>query len=175
MPATGHIYIATSVDGYIARANGAIDWLAPYNEDTGYDTFIASIDGLVMGRGTFETALSFGAWPYDKPVVVLSRTLTDADIRADLAGKVRVSNMSPKTLMESLGAAGWQRAYVDGGKVIQAFLRDGLIADMVLTRIPVLLGNGIPLFGQTNRDIALRHVATRSYPSGLVQSTYAVG
>jgi len=177
MRTSGHVFIATSVDGYIARSNGDIGWLSRYatgSEDTGYEAFMASVDGLVMGRGTFETALSFDAWPYRKPVVVLSRALSQADIPNDLKGKVSISTLAPGALMEALNAAGWRRAYVDGGKVIQAFLRDTLISDIILTRVPVLLGSGIPLFGALTTDLALRHVTTRSFASGLVQTTYEV-
>ena len=175
--ATGHVFIAASVDGYIARTGGEIDWLTKFqagNEDTGYDAFMRSIDGLVMGRGTFETALSFGAWPYEKPVVVLSKSLSQRDLRADLDGKVRILSVSPRPLVHALAAEGWKRAYVDGGKVIQSFLREGLISDIVLTRVPVLLGQGISLFGGMEGDVALRHTETLTFGSGLVQSRYEV-
>ena len=172
---TGHVFIAVSIDGYIARADGGIDWLEKYaagGEDTGYDAFMDSVDGLVMGRGTFEKALSFGAWPFAKPVVVLSGTLSQGEVRADLTGKVRISSLAPRALMQSLAVEGWKRAYVDGGKVIQSFLKEGLISDMILTRVPVILGSGIPLFGQTEGDVALRHTRTITFASGLVQSRY---
>ncbi|MFO1183291.1 MAG: dihydrofolate reductase family protein [Bauldia sp.] len=175
---TGHVFIAASVDGFIARSDGDIAWLdryAPGMEDHGYDAFMAGIDGLVMGRGTFEKVLTFGGWPFAKPVTVLSDTLREKDLRGDLAGKVRVSALAPREAMAKFAADGWRRVYVDGGKVIQSFLREGLIADMTVTRIPVLLGDGIPLFGSLPADVALRHVATRAFPSGLVQSTYAIG
>jgi dihydrofolate reductase len=175
--ATGHVFIATSVDGYIARADGEIDWLTEYetgNEDTGYDAFMDSIDGLVMGRGTFEKALSFGAWPFKKPVIVLSQNLSQNELRADLDGKVRISSLAPSPLMHALAAEGWKRAYIDGGKVIQSFLKEGLISDIVLTRVPVLLGDGISLFGRMEGDVILRHTETIAFASGLVQSKYEV-
>ncbi len=175
---TGHVFIATSLDGFIARADGAIDWLPGLDSDPGenygYDDFIASVDGLVMGRNSFEKVLEFGDWPYPKPVIVMSTTLDPSEVRADLAGKVEVSSSSPRALMDELAARGWKRAYVDGGRVIQSFLREGLIRDMVVTRVPVLLGEGLPLFGPLPGDIRLAHVETRAYPSGLVQSRYAV-
>ena len=174
---SGHVFIAASLDGYIARADGGIGWLDKYaagGEDTGYNAFMASIDGVVMGRGTFEKVLSFGAWPFRKPVIVLSRTLMQSEVRADLDGKVRISTLTPKSLMDGLAAEGWRRAYIDGGKVIQSFLREGLIADIILTRVPILLGNGIPLFGETQDDVSLRHVETRAFNSGLVQSRYDI-
>ena len=174
---TGHVFIAASLDGYIARADGNIDWLTKYaaaSGDTGYNAFMASIDGVVMGRGTFEKVLTFGAWLFEKPVIVLSRTLAQADIPATLQGKARISALAPQALMAALAAEGWKRAYIDGGKLIQSFLKDGLIRDMILTHIPVLLGDGIPLFGKSGSDIALRHVETKSFASGLVQSKYKI-
>jgi dihydrofolate reductase len=175
--ATGHVFIATSIDGFIARPDGNIDWLTKFatgNEDTGYNAFVDSFDGVVMGRGTFETALSFGTWPFNKPVVVVSQTLTQSKLRTDLRAKVRFSRLSPKPLMDELAINGWRRVYVDGGKVIQSFLKEGLISDMILTRVPVLLGNGLSLFGPLEGDVALGHVSTVAFPSGLVQSKYVV-
>lgn len=176
--ATGHVFIASSLDGYIARKNGDIGWLDRPDmtvEDHGFDAFMASVDGLVMGRASFEKVLSFGIdWPYSKPVVVLSRTLTDTDLPGDLQGKVRTSSLAPEALMTELANQGWTRAYVDGGQVIQSFLRAGLIDDMVLTRIPVLLGDGLPLFGALDQDIVLEHQSTHSFASGLVTSAYKI-
>lgn len=172
---TGHVFIAASLDGFIARRDGGIDWLmehAAEGEDYGYDAFMAAVDGLVMGRGSFEKVLTFDEWPYRKPVVVMSRTMKDADVPERLRGKVRISNSSPQALMDELEREGWRRVYVDGGKVIQSFLAEGLIEDMVLTRIPVLIGDGLPLFGPTERDIALQHLETKAFPSGLVSSRY---
>ncbi len=157
---TGHVFIAVSLDGFIARQDGDIDWLMKQQtagEDHGYDAFMASVDGLVMGRGSFEKVLSFNDWPYHKPVVVLSRTLSDADIPGELRNKVRLSSLEPGELMRELGREGWQRAYVDGGKVIRSFLRVGLISDITLTHIPILIGEGLPLFGGLDRDIDLEH------------------
>lgn len=174
---TGHVFIATSLDGYIARSDGGIDWLTSFassGEDHGYSAFIARMDGLVMGRGTYQKVLTFGTWPYDKPVVVLSRSLTSEDVPAELAGRVEVMDGSPREVMDRLTVRGWARAYVDGGKVIQAFLRAGLIEDMTVSRIPVLIGNGLPLFGPLDRDYPLTHIETQAFVSGLVQSKYAL-
>jgi len=175
---SGHVFIATSLDGFIARPDGAIDWLPEPESDPGetygYDRFMASVDGLVMGRNTFEKALTFGAWPYSKPVVVMSRTLEPGSLPEDLEGQVEVSTLSPEALMHDLADRGWRRAYIDGGRIIQSFLRAGLITDMIVTRVPVLLGAGLPLFGEVDGDIRLRHAETRPYPSGLVQSRYLV-
>ena len=174
---TGHVFIATSLDGFIARPDGGIDWLDRYaatGEDHGYVAFMSSVDGIVMGRGTYETALSFGGWPYEKPVIVMSATLTEKVLRPDLAGKVRIAAGSPMAVMTQLADEGLRRVYVDGGKLIQSFLRAGLIADMIVTRVPILLGSGLPLFGTLDADIALHHAGTTPFPSGLVQSKYAM-
>ncbi len=118
---TGHVFMAMSLDGYIARADGGLDWLMKQRtdgEDHGYDAFMASVDGLVMGRGSFETVLSFEAWPYEKPVIVMSNTLGPDDIPDALRAKVCVTDQIPTALMESLSREGWRRAYVDGGKIV---------------------------------------------------------
>ena len=175
---TGHVFIATSLDGFIARRDGSLDWLfaaSGQGEDHGYDRFMAGMDGVVMGRGSFEAVLGFGVpWPYAKPVVVLSRTLARGDLPEELRGRVAVSAEAPRPLFERLWREGWRRAYVDGGAVIRSFLADGLIADMVLTRAPVLIGDGRSLFGGAGPDRLLRHAETRAFPSGLVQSRYEV-
>lgn len=171
----GHVFIATSLDGYVARKNHELDWLMKQNtsgEDHGYNTFIENMDGLVMGRGSFETVLTFDEWPYSKPVIVMSRHLTEADIPPALCDKVRVTDRSPDDVMNMLEREGWSHAYIDGGKIVQSFLRAGLISDMILTRIPVLIGDGIPLFGTLSADIDLIHEGTQSFPSGLVTSHY---
>lgn len=176
---TGHVFIATSLDGFIARPDGSLDWLPGLESDPGgdygYGDFIASVDGLIMGRHSFEKVQEFDPWPYPKPVIVLSRSMDASAVRADLRDKVEISTLDPRSLMERLAGRGWKRAYVDGGKVIQSFLREGLVSDMVITRVPVLLGEGLPLFGPLGGDIELKHLETRGYASGLVQSRYAVG
>ena len=167
------VFIATSLDGFIARANGDLDWLPPGGgEPHGYDEFMATVDALVIGRKTFETVLTFDTWPYgEKPVFVLStRTLGPAPLGAV---KERLSG-APAEIASQLAARGIRHVYVDGGITIQRFLQAGLIQRLIITRIPVLIGAGIPLFGVTERDIVLKHVATRQYASGLVQSEYAV-
>jgi len=169
------VFIATSVDGFIARTDGAIDWLPAQtdDEDYGYQAFMDSVDALVMGSNTFALASSFTPWPYgSKPVVVLSsRALA---IPPALAGTVESMCASPHAVMQRLAARGLRHVYVDGGRTIQGFLRDGLIDRLIITRIPILLGSGRPLFGTVARDVQLRHVATQAYPNGLVQSTYDV-
>ena len=167
------VFIATSLDGFIARADGALDWLPSDGvEPHGYDEFMATVDALVIGRKTYETVLTFGTWPYGaKPVFALSsRALAPAPPEAV------VEHMSgdPAEIVSQLTTRGIRHLYVDGGITIQRFLQAGLIQRLIITRIPVLIGAGIPLFGVTQRDIALKHIATRQYASGLVQSEYAV-
>ena len=170
------VYIATSLDGFIARPDGDIDWLpvgdSSAGEDYGYHAFMDTVDVIVMGRGTYEKVLTFGQWPYRKPVVVLSsRTLTFPPTVPDT---VESMSSSPSEVAARLEARGMQHAYVDGGVTIQRFLAAGLIQRIIITRIPVLIGTGLPLFGPVSRDIPLRHVTTRSYENGLVQSEYEV-
>lgn len=168
------VFIATSVDGYIARSNGGLDWLpVEGGEPHGYDEFIASVDGIVIGRKTFETVLSFGGWAYGKkPVIVLSSR--PSAVKSPRGAACEAMSGAPGDIVERLAQRGMKHLYVDGGVTITGFLEAGLIDRMVITRIPVLLGSGIPLFGHLPRDIRLEHVATRSYPSGMVQSDYRV-
>jgi len=175
---TGHVFIATSLDGFIARRDGDIEWLVSFpgtqGVDHGYDAFIADIDGLITGRGTYEKVLTMEPWYYNRPVVVLSRQLAGTEPPERLRGKVVFRDETPEEAMAHVAAEGWRRVYVDGGQVIQAFLRAGLIEDMVVTQVPILLGDGLPLFGRTDSDIRLTHQETRSFASGLVQSRFTV-
>ena len=167
------VFIGTSLDGFIARTNGDLDFLPPGGgEPHGYDEFMASVDALVIGRKTFETVLTFDAWPYgEKPVFVLStRPLAPTPHGAVVE---RLSG-PPADIVSQLTVRGIHHVYVDGGITIQRFLEAGLIQRLIITRVPVLIGDGIPLFGPLQRDIALKHVATRHYATGLVQSEYVV-
>lgn len=167
------VFVGASVDGFIARADGALDWLPGDDcEPHGYEEFIASVDAIVIGRKTFETVLAFEEWPYgSKRVVALSSRPLDLS-----AAKGRIEQMggSPGEIVSRLAASGAQHLYVDGGITIQGFLRAGLVQRLVVTRVPVLIGEGIPLFGSLPHDVRLRHVMTRHYASGLVQSEYHV-
>jgi dihydrofolate reductase len=167
------VFVGTSLDGFIARLDGKFDFLPPDGgEPHGYEEFLASVDALVIGRKTYETVLGFGGWPYGaKPVFVLSTR----PLATWLAGAV-VEQMSgnPAAIVSQLDARGIRHAYVDGGITVQRFLEAGLIQRLIITRVPVLIGTGISLFGPLERDIALRHVATRQYAGGLVQSEYEV-
>jgi len=171
---TASVFIGTSVDGFIARRNGDLDFLPPGGgEPHGYDEFIASVDAIVIGRKTFETVLTFATWPYgDKRVVVLSSR--PLDLSAARAGVVEQMAGPPAEIVSKLAASGAHHLYVDGGITIQNFLRAGLIQRLIITRVPVLIGDGIPLFGALPRDVRLRHIATQHYPSGLVKSEYEV-
>jgi dihydrofolate reductase len=168
------VFIGTSVDGFIARRNGDLDFLPPGGgEPHGYDEFMASVDALVIGRKTFETVLAFADWPYGrKRVVVLSSR--PVDLSAAPEGVVEQMAGPPAEIVSKLAAGGAHHLYVDGGVTIQRFLRAGLIQRLIITRVPVLIGDGIPLFGSLPRDIRLRHVGTQYYPSGLVKTEYQV-
>ena len=167
------VFVGASVDGFIARPDGGLDWLPEGGgEPHGYDEFMASVDTIVIGRKTFETVLTFEDWPYGgKRVVVLSRRPLDL---AAAKGAAEQMAGPPAEIVSRLAASGAHHLYVDGGITIQGFLRAGLVQRLVITRVPVLIGEGIPLFGSVPRDIRLRHVMTRHYPSGLVQSEYDV-
>ncbi len=173
---TFHVFIATSLDGFIARPDGGLDWLAAFrgDGDNGYGAFIAGMDAVVMGRGTFDAVLGFGEWPFTLPVIVMSRTLTPAELPAALKDKVEILPDTPEELAQRLGARGWRRVYVDGGQLVQAFLRSGLVADMAIFRMPVLLGEGRPLFGPVARDIRLETLAAAVLPTGAVRTDYRV-
>ncbi|MBI2839359.1 MAG: dihydrofolate reductase [Acidobacteria bacterium] len=168
------VFVGTSVDGFIARMNGDLDFLPPGGgEPHGYDAFIASVDAIVIGRNTFEKVLTLGAWPYGKRrVVVLSSR--PVDLSATGGGVVEQMAGPPAEIVSRLAASGARHLYVDGGITIQRFLAAGLVQRLIVTRVPVLIGDGIPLFGTLPHDVRLRHVATRHYPSGLVQSEYHV-
>ena len=166
------VFIATSLDGFIAREDGGLDWLPEAPEPHGYDEFMATVDAVVMGRKTFEIVLGFGAWPFTKPVIVLSSTLTE--IVAPDGAVCEAMSGTPREIVERLTERGMTHLYIDGGVTIQRFLEAGLIQRMTITRIPVLLGSGIPLFGPLSRDVRWEHIATRAYPSGIVQSEYVL-
>ncbi len=176
------VYIATSLDGFIAREDGGLDWLPgsdgeesdQNNEDYGYQAFMDSVDTLVMGRNTYGLVVSFGQWPYgEKRVVVLSQTLTE--LADGLPDTVEISTQAPVELVKRLEAEEMKHLYIDGGKTIQSFLRAGLIQELIITRVPILIGQGIPLFGPLANDVKLTHLKTQTFENGFVQSKYQVG
>ena len=170
---TVSVFVGISVDGFMARPDGALDFLPAEAEPHGYDELFASVDALVIGRKTFETVLAFDAWPYGKKrIVVLSSQ--PVDLSAAVGGVVEQMAGEPAEIVAKLAASGAHHLYVDGGNTIQRFLRTGQVQRMIVTRVPVLIGEGVPLFGSLSGDVRLRHIATRSYPSGLVQSEYEI-
>jgi dihydrofolate reductase len=169
------VFCGVSVDGFLARPSDALDFLdAGGQAPHGFAKFYRSVDVVVIGRRTFDVVLTFGKWFYGKkPVVVLSsRTLEFSSIKGGV-----VSQMSgePAKVVAQLRARGFKHAYIDGGITIQRFLAAGLIHRLIVTRVPVLIGEGIRLFGPVPHDVSLRHVVTRTYPGGLVQSEYEIG
>jgi dihydrofolate reductase len=166
------VFIGTSLDGFIARRTGALDFLdVPDMDDGGYTAFAATVDALVMGRHTYDIVLTFGGWPYgEKPVFVLSAR----EIPVPSGARVERLSGAPAKIVAELEARGYQHLYVDGGITVQRFLDAGLIDRLIVTRVPVLIGEGIPLFGPLTRDIRLTHVDTRTLAGGLVQSEYLV-
>jgi dihydrofolate reductase len=152
-----YIYIATSLDGLIARPDGSLDWLLNLDdpeEDYGFAEFIDKIDAIVMGRKTFETVLNFDEWPYTKPMFVLSTTIQNIPSR--LHGKVEVLSGDPRIIVEELNSRGFENLYIDGGQTIQRFLRDDLIHEMIITTASVIIGEGIPLFNGLSGDIKFK-------------------
>ena len=169
------VFIATSLDGYIADLNGSVDFLYDYpdieGEDMGYLAFIASIDALVMGRKTFETVLGFDVdWPYDRPVFVWTTELKE--VPTLLEGKVHLMSGNAENLVQQLKASGFKNLYIDGGMTIRSFLEEDLVDEMTLTTIPVLLGSGIPLFISSEKKIPFTCIASRCFSNGVTQSIY---
>lgn len=173
------VFVGVSLNGFIGRLNGDLDWLmgegGSDSSEYGYNEFIAGIDAIVMGRKTFEKVLSFDKWYYgSKRVVVLSSRAIDLSAARAHGGVVEQMAGPPHEIVSELACSGGRRLYVDGGVTIQQFLRAGLIHRLIISRVPVLIGDGIPLFGSLPHDVHLRHIATRTYPGGMVQSEYHV-
>lgn len=169
------VFIATSLDGYIADKNNQVDWLHaipnPEQLDMGFNQHMANIDALVMGRNTMELVLSMDIeWPYTKPVFVLSSSLTQ--VPNGLEEKVFITNGKPLEIVASLNTQGYNKLYIDGGLTIQGFLQQDLIDTMIITTIPILLGDGIPLFGELDKQLEFRCTATELFSNGIAQSTY---
>lgn len=175
MNTTCSVYIATSLDGFIAKPDGDIDWLLNPSftlegEDFGYSEFMNSVDALIMGRNTFEKVLTFGDWPYQKPVIVLSsKLLTFPD---ELRGKVHHMSGSSYEVLRQAKELNFKNFYIDGGRTIQQFLNAGLIQQLIITKIPVILGSGIPLFGELDKDIELELLNSIEFDNDFVQLTY---
>lgn len=169
------VYIATSLDGFIARKNGGLDWLPASEEggeDFGYAKFMSSIDHLVMGRNTFEKVLTFGGWPYDKKVIVL--TSRDITIPHDLTGKAETLHLPPRELVHEMEIRDAKHIYLDGGLTIQNFLRESLVNEITITTIPILIGEGLPLFGKLGKDVKLKLIKSESFKNSFVQNKYQI-
>jgi len=167
------VYIGTSLDGFIAREDGDIDWLVKFESEEvhhSYKELMSRIDAIVIGRGTFEKVLTFPSWPYEKKVFVLSTTLKQ--VPDAIRQKVTILSMNPIQVLAYLSGEGFANLYIDGGKVIQNFLREDCIDEMIITTVPVLIGTGIPLFGYLNTDLSFKHIRTSVYSNGLVKSQY---
>jgi len=169
------VFIATSIDGYIADKNGGIDWLHaipnPENEDMGYEAFMNKIDALVMGRRTFETVVGFDVdWPYDKPVFVLSNSLNE--IPESHKGKAFLVKGTLSKIVEDIHKKGFNRLYIDGGTTIRNFLKEDLIDEMILTTIPIVLGGGAPLFAKMPHELKFELMETKTYLKQIAQNHY---
>jgi len=167
------VYIGTSLDGFIARKDGDIDWLERFANDEAfhaYEEFISRVDAIVIGRGTFEKVLTFPSWPYTKKVFVLSSSIVKAP--DPVSEKVTILAKKPKELLSYLSGQGYATVYIDGGKVIQDFLQEDLIDELIISKVPVLIGSGIPLFGHLATDLTFQHIRTEVSSNGLVRSYY---
>ncbi len=169
------VFIATSLDGYIADKSGGVEWLHAAQTaqgcDMGFESHFDRIDALIMGRNTFEMVLSFGVkWPYSKPVFLLTDTLTH--VPDGYQDKVSIVNGNLKDIIRSLNLQGFQNLYIDGGKTIQSFLAQDLIDEMFISRIPILLGGGAPLFGDLEQPLRFKLNASQTYLDAVVQNHY---
>jgi dihydrofolate reductase len=168
------VYIAQSLDGFIAGPDGELDWLQdidnPEGSDFGFSACMESIDALIMGRNTFEVVVTFDFWPYTKPVFVASSSRKE--IPSSLKDKAFLIQGTPKEMVAAMQAKGYSRLYVDGGILIQSFLKTGLIDELTVTTIPVLLGSGIRLFGHLEERIKLKLVNSEILANQLIKTTY---
>ncbi|WP_053991871.1 dihydrofolate reductase family protein [Mangrovimonas sp. TPBH4] len=169
------VYIATSLDGYIADKNGGIEWLEnvpnPENDDMGYEAFMTETDAIIMGRNTFETVCSFDIpWPYKIPVFVLSNTLNS--IPNPYQEHVQLLRGKVKEALKQLHGKGINSLYIDGGKLIQSFLKEDLIDELIITTIPILLGEGIPLFSNLDKPLQFECLSSKKFTNSLSQNHY---
>ncbi len=169
------VFIAKSLDGFIAGKKNELDWLEtvpnPKSNDLGFDGLIHEIDAIVMGRTTFETVLGFGGeWPYKKHLFVLSNSIKK--IPEKLQENVTLLNGTVQEILTAIHAKGFFSLYIDGGKTVQSFLKEDLIDELIMTTIPVLLGEGIPLFGSLPKLLEFSHIKTEVFLDQLVQSHY---
>lgn len=169
------VYIAQSLDGFIAKKDGDITWLEeipnPDGSDFGFSDFMKKIDALLMGRNTYEKVLTFRFWPYEKPVYVISNTIKE--LPENLEGKVFIVRGEILEILESLESKGLKSIYVDGGKLIQSFLSEDLIDTMIITTMPVILGEGLPLFASIGRELKWELVESQVLNKYAVKSEYS--
>jgi len=169
----GSVYIGVSLDGFIAREDGDIEWLEEFGDEEAipaYEEFITKIDAFVIGRGTFEKILTFPSWPYNLDAFLLSTTIKQ--LPAIVEGKITLLSMKPKEVMTYLSDKGYTNSYIDGGKVIQGFLNEDLIDELIISKLPILIGSGIPLFGHLDHDLRFTHIKTEVHKNGIVRSHY---
>ncbi|MES9900400.1 MAG: dihydrofolate reductase family protein [Sedimenticola sp.] len=179
------VYIATSADGYIATPDGGVDWLYTSgnleadmgSEDMGFKVFMDSIDCMIMGRKCMEMISSMNLtpeqWPYgDIRIIVLSNTVNEPP--ENLHGKVEMYSGDIQDLILKLEGSGFKHAYIDGGSTTTSFINLQLINDMIITKVPVLLGEGIPLFGKINRRVKLENAKATAFQNEFVQVKYSV-
>jgi dihydrofolate reductase len=168
---TFHAFLGCSLDGYIAGPNGELDWLTVF-DNTGYDDFFGTVDALAMGRATYDVMRAFGRDYYrGMPMHVLSTTLP-AGTHPDMGRSFVTVHPDIRSLRARLADAGAKRVYVDGGRTVQAFLAAGLLSDLIVTRVPVLLGAGIPLFGPLASPVRAHLIESHATNDGAVQSVY---
>lgn len=169
------MFIATSMDGYIADREGGIDWLQlvpnPEGSDMGYIDFMRNMDAVVMGRNTFETVCGFEMeWPYPIPVFVLSNTMRE--IPEAQSGRAQIINGTLPEILEQIHQKGCFNLYIDGGITIRHFLREDLIDELVVTIIPVILGDGSPLFSKLPHEMEFELTGSKVYLNHIVQNHY---
>jgi dihydrofolate reductase len=171
---SNYVYIATSLDGFIATPDGGVEWLDdvpnPDNVDFGYAPFISRVDAILMGSGTYEKVLTFGQWPYEKIVYVLSNRIES--VPDELIDRIKIIKGPLADVLSTLKGQGIENLYIDGGKVIQSFLREDLIDELIITKVPKLLGKGIPLFGDLEGTMNFTHIETEVINNYLVKSRY---
>jgi len=168
------VYIAISLDGYIATPEDGLEWLNtfpnPSDSDYGYHEFMDRIDALVMGRKTFDIVSAFDPWPYTKKVFVLSRSLKE--VPAVLVDQVEIVTGDISAVVKKINRQGYNTLYIDGGQTIQAFLKKNLIDELIISKLPIILGEGIPLFTPQGLSIYFEHCSTEVFEGGLVKSHY---
>ena len=170
------VYIATTLEGYITRPEGELDWLidpdfVDEGEDYGFTKLLDSVSCVVMGRHTFESLMNAHEWPCgNKRLVVMTQSMSE--LPEHTPETVELFAGEPAELVNKLALEGESKVFLDGGQLIRSFNAKGLVDRLILTRVPVLIGSGVPLFGALKTDIKWKHIRTQSYKSGLVQSEY---